>query len=65
MSELDARSILEGNELFLEFKGSLTEQYVLQQLVAETAYTPYYFRCLLIPRSILWCRKKAVGVRWK
>ena len=43
MSELDARSILEGNELFLEFKGSLTEQYVLQQLVAETAYTPYYF----------------------
>ena len=43
MSELDARSILEGNELFLEFKGSLTEQYVLQQLVAETDYTPYYF----------------------
>lgn len=43
MSELDARSILEGNELFLEFKGALTEQYVLQQLVAETTYTPYYF----------------------
>ena len=43
MSELDAHSILEGNNLFVEFKGALTEQYVLQQLVAETAYTPYYF----------------------
>ena len=43
MSELDARSILEGNELFTEFKGALTEQYVYQQLVAETGYTPYYF----------------------
>ena len=26
-----------------EFKGALTEQYVLQQLVADTDYTPYYF----------------------
>lgn len=43
MSELDARSILEGNMLFSEFKGALTEQYVLQQIVAETKYTPYYF----------------------
>ena len=43
MSELDARSILEGNELFTEFKGALTEQYVYQQLVAENGYTPYYF----------------------
>ncbi len=43
MSDLDARSILEGNELFLEFKGALAEQYVLQQIVAETDYTPYYF----------------------
>lgn len=43
MSDLDARSILEGNQLFLEFKGALAEQYVLQQIVAETAYTPYYF----------------------
>ncbi|HJA11643.1 MAG TPA: ATP-binding protein [Candidatus Mediterraneibacter merdipullorum] len=43
MSELDARSILEGNELFTEFKGALTEQYVFQQILAETEYTPYYF----------------------
>ncbi len=43
MSELDAESILEGSELFVEFKGALTEQFVLQELVAETEYTPYYY----------------------
>lgn len=43
LSELDAESILEGNEIFVEFKGALTEQFVLQELVAETEYTPYYF----------------------
>ena len=43
MSDLDAVSILEGNKIFTEFKGALTEQYVLQQLVATTGYTPYYF----------------------
>jgi len=43
LSELDARVILEGNSIFTEFKGALTEQYVLQQLVADTDYTPYYY----------------------
>lgn len=43
LSELDAVSILEGNSIFVEFKGALTEQYVLQQLIADTEYTPYYF----------------------
>lgn len=43
MSELDAKSIIEGNTLFVEFKGALTEQYVLQELVASTPYTPYYY----------------------
>ena len=43
LSELDAKTILEGNKIFVEFKGALTEQYVLQQLIAETDYTPYYF----------------------
>lgn len=31
MSELDAESILEGSEIFVEFKGALTEQFVLQE----------------------------------
>jgi predicted AAA+ superfamily ATPase len=43
LSELDARSILQGNDVFVEFKGALTEQYVLQELIAETNYTPYYY----------------------
>ena len=43
LSELDVKSILEENEIFVEFKGALTEQYVLQQILSETAYTPYYF----------------------
>jgi len=43
LSELDAVSILEGNSIFTEFKGALTEQYVLQQLVTDTEYKPYYY----------------------
>ena len=43
LGELDALSILEGNSIFVEFKGSLTEQYVHQQLIADTEYTTYYF----------------------
>lgn len=43
LSNLDVKSILEGNTIFTEFKGALTEQYVLQQLVSDTKYIPYYF----------------------
>lgn len=43
MSELSVKTILEGNEIFVEFKGALTEQYFLQQLLSDTTYTPYYF----------------------
>jgi len=43
LSDLDMKSILDGNSIFVEFKGALTEQYVLQQLIADTEYTPYYY----------------------
>ena len=43
MSELDIKTILEGSRLFVEFKGALTEQFVLQQIICETPYTPYYY----------------------
>ena len=43
LSELPATSILEENDIFMEFKGALTEQYVLQQLISDTPYTPYYY----------------------
>ena len=43
MSSLDAQSLLKGNELFSEFKGALTEQYVAQQLRSESGLTPFYW----------------------
>ena len=43
MSELDLKSLLEGNKIFEEFKGALTEQYVLQQLIASKKIIPYYW----------------------
>ena len=46
ISELDVHSLLDGNDIFVEFKGALTEQYVCQQLLSETSYDPYY---LLLP----------------
>lgn len=42
MSNLDAKSLLTGNTLFDEFKGALTEQFVLQQLIAKKI-TPSYW----------------------
>lgn len=43
LSELDIESVIQGNDLFVEFKGALIEQYVLEQLVSDTQYTPYYY----------------------
>ena len=42
-SELDVSSVLNGNRIFTEFKGALTEQYVLQEMLAETPYTLFYY----------------------
>lgn len=39
---LDARVLLEGNRVFEEFKGALTEQFVAQQLVAGRKELYYY-----------------------
>ena len=33
MADLDESTIVKGNEIFTEFKGALTEQYVMQQLI--------------------------------
>jgi len=43
MSDLDVKSLLEGNRIFAEFKGAITEQYVLQQLVASRRVIPFYW----------------------
>ena len=35
LSSLDAKAIIEGNKIFEEFKGALTEQFVLQELILQ------------------------------
>lgn len=43
MSGIDAKTLLEGNDVFEEFKGSLTEQYVLCQLKECTDLDIFYW----------------------
>ena len=43
MSNLSSKTLLEGNEIFTEFKGALTEQFVLQQLVEQSDSQLYYY----------------------
>lgn len=42
-SNLDMKSLLEGNRIFEEFKGALTEQFVFQELRANMINCPYYW----------------------
>jgi len=42
-SNLDASVLLEGSCIFSEFKGALTEQYVLQQLIATQDNPVFYW----------------------
>lgn len=43
MSGLEPRDVIDGNKVFTEFKGALTEQYVCQQLISECGLSPYYW----------------------
>lgn len=43
MSNVPAQSLLDGNALFSDFKGALTEQYVLQQLLGKSSLSVYYW----------------------
>ena len=43
MTGLRQQTLLGGNDLFVEFKGALTEQYVLQQLAAIPELSVYYY----------------------
>ncbi len=43
MSGLDKKTLLEGNKIFEEFKGALTEQYVLQQLKSIRHLPVFYW----------------------
>jgi uncharacterized protein len=43
MGDLDARTLIEGNSIFEEFKGALTEQFVLQQLITIPDLAIFYW----------------------
>ena len=43
LSQLDPSAFIEGNRLFTEFKGALSENYVLQALVNQFEVTPRYW----------------------
>jgi uncharacterized protein len=43
MCDIDVKVLLEGNVIFEEFKGALTEQYVLQQLILLPDIAVYYW----------------------
>ncbi len=43
MVGLNKKTLLDGNDLFVEFKGALTEQYVLQQLITDPELNIYYY----------------------
>ncbi|MBP5706445.1 MAG: ATP-binding protein, partial [Spirochaetales bacterium] len=43
LSELDKQSIIDGNSIFTEFKGALTEQFVMQEIKACSDYSLFWF----------------------
>lgn len=43
MSDLHSRTLVDGNRIFTEYKGALTEQYVQQQLISDLGMMPYYY----------------------
>ena len=51
MADAPADQMLIGDNVFVEFKGAFTEQYVLQQLLA-VGLTPYYWSNAKTPAEI-------------
>ncbi len=43
MGDIDSKTLLEGDALFSEFKGALTEQFVLQELLSAGVFSIYYW----------------------
>lgn len=43
MGDIDVRTIIDGNAIFEEFKGALTEQYVFQQVITIPDIAIYYW----------------------
>lgn len=66
MTGLNAQVIIDGNRIFTEFKGALTEQYILQQLIAGENVEPYYYSAEnLRERLILFYRETHRLFHWR
>lgn len=61
MTDLDASVIIDGNRIFTEFKGALTEQYVLQQMIAELGVEPYYYTTANSTAKLISCCGTRIG----
>jgi len=43
LCQLEAINLLQGDQIFMQFKGALTEQFVFQQLLSSNLHQPYYW----------------------
>lgn len=43
MGDISRQTIVDGNRIFTEFKGALTEQFVLEQIISVLGVTPDYY----------------------
>ena len=43
MGNIELKTLLEGNTIFSEFKGAVTEQFVLQQIICNHSFDIYYW----------------------
>lgn len=43
MCNVSSKTVIDGNRMFVEFKGALTENYVMQEIMAELDYKVYYY----------------------
>jgi uncharacterized protein len=68
MSDIDVRTLLESNKIFEEFKGALTEQYVLQQLILLPDTAVYYWSAERSTSEIdflVQCRSEVIPIEVK
>lgn len=43
LCQLEAVNLLQGDHIFMQYKGALTEQFVFQQLLSSNIHQPYYW----------------------
>lgn len=62
LSQLDQAVLLQGTGIFEEFKGALTEQYVMQQIVAARNEAPMYWAAERATAELDFAIERAAGL---